>query len=200
MKIRTAHLKDVATLAEIHTEAFRDFFLTSLGTGFLKTYYKASLKSSESIAFVALDAEDNIIGFSSGCAKAAGFHKRLILSNMLSFILQGLLIFFGRPKAILRLLLNLDKNENTADDGNYTELLSIAVLPSHKGEGIGRALIQAFEQEAIKRGCKRIALTTDFTNNQDVILFYKNSGYEVFYDFTTYPDRKMYKFIKYLSK
>jgi len=189
----------VDKLTEIHTEAFKEFFLTSLGTGFLRTYYMASLKSRESIAFVAIDTEGRITGFSSGCAKAAGFHKRLILSNIIPFLLQGILITFTKPKSLLRLMRNLDKNNDTADDGNYAELLSIAVLPSCKGEGIGKEVIQAFEAEAKKRGCAKIALTTDLEGNQDVLSFYNKSGYKIFYEFITYPNRKMYKLIKQIS-
>jgi ribosomal protein S18 acetylase RimI-like enzyme len=199
MTIRPAEKSDYKVLADIHVKAFDDFFLTSLGVGFLRAYYKASLKSRESIAFCASDEEGNLLGFSSGCAQAAGFHKRLLFANFFAFLYQAVILLFTRPKAILRLARNLDKNENANDDGLYAELLSIAVLPSSKGLGVGKALIKAFEDEAHQRGCKKIALTTDYTGNEDVLSFYKNTGYEVFYQFTTYPARKMYKLIKDIS-
>jgi ribosomal protein S18 acetylase RimI-like enzyme len=199
MNIRAAHKSDFIDFAEIHVKAFGNFFLTSLGIGFLRTYYKASLKSRESIAFCATDQDGKIIGFSSGCTKAVGFHKRLLLVNFFPFLIQGISLVFTNPKAILRLVKNLEKNENAFDDGNYSELLSIAVLPSNKGFGIGKALIRAFEEEAHKRGCKKISLTTDYTENTDVLSFYQNSGYQIFYDFTSYPSRKMYRLIKELS-
>jgi len=196
MNIRAAVKSDYKTLADIHVKAFDEFFLTSLGVGFMRTYYKASLESKESIAFCAIDESGKIIGFSSGCSQAAGFHKRLLKSNFLLFLFQGITLTFTNPKAIIRLARNLDKNENPADDGKYAELLSIGVLPSSKGLGVGKALINAFEEDAKKRGCKKISLTTDYTGNQDVLSFYKKTGYEVFYEFTTYPNRKMFKLIK----
>jgi ribosomal protein S18 acetylase RimI-like enzyme len=199
MNIRAADKRDFKIHADIHVKAFDDFFLTSLGVGFLRTYYKASLRSNESIAFCATDQDENVIGFSSGCAQAAGFHKRLLFANFFLFLFQGIILLFTKPKAILRLARNLDKNENETDDGRYAELLSIGVLPSSKGLGVGKALIKAFEEEAQKRGCKKISLTTDYTGNQDVLSFYKNTGYKVFYEFTTYPHRKMYKLIKNIS-
>lgn len=199
MIIRVADKSDFKFLADIHIKAFDDFFLTSLGVNFLQAYYKASLKSKESIAFCATNQEGKIIGFSSGCTLAAGFHKRLVFANFFLFLFQGIILLFTKPKAILRLARNLDKNENETDDGKYAELLSIGVLPSSKGLGVGKALIKAFEEEAQKRGCKKISLTTDYTGNQDVLSFYKNTGYEVFYEFTTYPHRKMYKLIKNIS-
>lgn len=199
MNIRAADKSDFKILADIHVKAFDDFFLTSLGVGFMRAYYKASLQNRDSIAFCATDEDGEIIGFSSGCAQAAGFHKRLLTDNFFLFLNQAIILLFTRPKAIIHLARNLDKNGNPTDDGRYAELLSIAVLPESKGSGVGKALINAFEVEAQSRGCKKISLTTDYTGNQVVLSFYKNAGYEVFYEFTTYPHRKMYKLIKNIS-
>jgi ribosomal protein S18 acetylase RimI-like enzyme len=199
MNITATDKSDYKTLADIHVKAFENFFLTSLGVGFLRAYYKASLKSNETISFCAIDEEGKVIGFSSGCTQASGFHKRLLLANLISFLRQAIVLVFTKPKAILRLFRNLDKNENAFDDGNYAELLSIGVLPSSKGLGVGRALIKEFELEAQKRGCKKVSLTTDYTGNQNVLSFYNSTGYEVFYEFMTFPDRKMFKLIKTIN-
>jgi ribosomal protein S18 acetylase RimI-like enzyme len=117
----------------------------------------------------------------------------------LAFLFQGIVILFSKPRALWRLVKNMEKNKIRIDDGLYAELLSIAVSPNVKGLGIGKELISHFEAEAKVRGCKKIALTTDYYNNDDVVAFYKKSGYKVFYEFTTYPNRKMYKLIKKLD-
>ena len=200
MNCRVGEQKEFDSLAKLHMKAFDDFFLTSLGYGFLKTYYRASLKNKDSIAVCAVNDNDEIIGFSIGCLKSKGFHKKLILNNFFSFSLQAIKILITKPKAIIRLMNNLEKDSNQNDDGNYSELLSIAVSPECKGLGIGKELIKAFEAEAVLKGSKKIALTTDFNMNDDVIAFYRKTGYEVFYEFITYPTRKMYKLIKELNK
>ena len=64
-------------------------------------------------------------------------------------MIQGIIILFSNPKAIVRLLKNLGKNINTEDRGDYVELLSIVVLPGLNGLGIGKELIKNFEEEAI---------------------------------------------------
>ena len=199
MRIKPATLADYKIMANIHAMAFDDFFLSSLGIEFLRTIYKTSLKSSETVAFCAENEEQEIVGFIKGCTHSKGFHKRLFINNFFEFLYHGMILIFTKPKSILRLAKNLDKNKNALDDGNYAELLSIAVLPTNKGQGVGKALVKVFEEEIKKRGCKKISLTTDYTDNQDVLSFYKNTGYEVFYEFTTYPDRKMYKLIKNIS-
>lgn len=199
MKYRTVQKNEYESLAKLHSLAFNDFFLTTLGDGFLKTYYKAALKSKESIAVCAVDDDGSIVGFSTGCLKSKGFHKKLFITNFAQFSFQALHILFSNPKALLRLLNNMDKKANPNDDGNYSELLSIAVSPLHKGLGIGNKIIKTFEMEASNKGCNKIALTTDYTNNHQVLSFYKKSGYVVFYEFITYPNRRMYKYIKELT-
>ena len=199
MIYRTPKTSESAILTQIHLAAFKDFFLTTLGKKFLNTYYNACLKSAESISICAIDESNQIVGFSIGCIQAKGYHKRLIKQNLLQFLLQGIVILFSKPGALWRLAKNMEKNKITIDDGHYAELLSIAVSPKAKGFGIGKELIAQFELEAKVKGCLKVALTTDFYNNDDVIAFYKKSGYEVFYEFTTYPKRRMYKLIKNLA-
>lgn len=200
MNCRVIKQTEYDSLAKIHLLAFNDFFLTTLGYGFLKTYYQACLKNKESIAVCAANENGEIIGFGIGCFHSRGFHKRLLLANFTKFSIQALRILFTNPKAIFRLINNLDKNSNKKDDGNYTELLSIGVSSDYKNLGIGKELIKAFEQEAIKKGSRKIALTTDYLNNDQIISFYNKAGYIVFYEFITYPNRKMYKLIKELNK
>jgi GNAT superfamily N-acetyltransferase len=43
------------------------------------------------------------------------------------------------------------------------------VLPSYKGQGIGKELIKKFEEDAMNNGCIQIALTTDFEKNNKVL-------------------------------
>jgi len=198
MKFRPVENSEYKTLASLHSLAFDDFFLTSLGNKFLRTYYKSVLKSNESITSCAVNEEGKMTGFSIGCTHAKGFHKRLVIKFYILFIIQAFWIVFTRPRAIFRLIKNMDKKANDQDDGNYAELLSIAVDPEYKNMGIGKELIKVFEQEAFKKGCTRMALTTDYENNDKVISFYKKVGYDILSEFTTYPNRRMYKLIKTL--
>jgi len=184
-------------LTDIHLDAFHGFFLSSLGKRFLNAYYNAALNSNEMIAVCAIN-DEQIMGFATGCVRSKGFHKRLIYKNFITFLIQGLILIFTKPKAILRLIRNLDKISNENDDGEYAELISIGVSHAAKGMGVGKALIKTFEEEAIRKGCKKITLTTDYYNNKEVVTFYMRFGYQVFYEFMAYPKRKMYKFIKEL--
>ena len=197
---RTAVPSDYTYLAAIHVKAFEGFFLTTLGIKFLQTYYFSCLKHEKTIAICACDEHNEIIGFASGTIWSKGYNKSIVFSNILGFGMAFLRIMFTRPKAIIRLQNNMDKDSYKDDQGNYAELLSIAILPSYKGQGIGKKMLIAFEKAALARKGDKISLTTDYFNNHDVIEFYKKSGYEVFYDVITYPDRHMLKMLKNLNK
>ena len=55
MLIRKADMKDVESIVVIHCDAFKDFFLTSLGKDFLNFYYTNFIKSNETVSMVAED-------------------------------------------------------------------------------------------------------------------------------------------------
>nr|WP_280842170.1 ribosomal protein S18-alanine N-acetyltransferase [Pontixanthobacter sp. CEM42] len=56
------------------------------------------------------------------------------------------------------------------------ELLLIAVLPEHRGKGLGKALLQQFAQEARERGAEKIFLEMRANNPADVL--YRSMGFE----------------------
>ncbi len=198
MEVRKVKKEDIPAITSIHLDAFKGFFLTSLGESFLNRYYSFSLKTEESITFCAVDEKKNIIGFCFGTELSKGFHKRLVKNNFTSFLLIGLRVLFSRPNALFRLLFNMEKKASKNDTGDYTELLSIAVSKNASKMGIGKTLLKAFENEAKSRKCERIVLTTDLYENNSVIAFYQAMGYKELSVFTAFPNRKMLKLSKNL--
>jgi len=186
-------------IEKIHLNSFPQFFLTRLGYSFLKTYYRNCVKSKEDISICAINEEnEKLFGFAVGCFNSKDFNKRLIFSNLLEFSYQALVLLFTKPIALIRLFKNLSKNNNKDDKGNYAELLSIGVLPDKKGFDIGYNLLVKFENQVREKGIDTVTLTTDADSNDSVLRFYKKSGYTVYYDFETFPNRKMLKLIKEL--
>lgn len=198
MNIRKATLYDVNAIVEIHINAFKGFFLTSLGRDFLKFYYTCFVKNGETVTMV---AEENkiIYGFSAATTKCKGFNGRLIKDN---FFLFGLLTFkmlFRSPKSLLRLIRNLTKKgDGVIDKEDYAELYSIGVSRNTQGMGVGKKILIETEKNLKAMGVKRISLTTDYFNNEQAVGFYHSVGYKLLYEFVTYPNRKMYRLIKNL--
>lgn len=198
MVVRRIENEDIKEVVGIHESAFKNFFLTILGSKFLTTYYNSVNRAEDGVLIGCFD-DDKLVGFISGSLLCCGFNSRLIKNNLFSFCFVGISLFFSMPKALLRLKNNMrkeDANHEHEDNGNYVELSSIGVDPSCQGKGVGALLLMAFEDYCIKNNKKLITLTTDFYNNDNVVNFYKNNGYEVWYDFVSYPNRRMYKMRK----
>lgn len=198
MDIRKATTNDVDTIVEIHLDAFKGFFLTSLGSSFLKFYYTCFVKSNETVTMVA--EEDGVIyGFSASTKVCKGFNSRLIKRNLFAFGILSLKMLFTTPGSLLRLVKNLTKKgEGVEDNEDYAELYSIGVSKNAQGKGVGKKLLAASELEMKASGVKRVSLTTDYDNNDQAVGFYHSMGYETLYEFVTYPNRKMYRLIKTL--
>jgi ribosomal protein S18 acetylase RimI-like enzyme len=197
IKTRMIIEQDVDDIVDVHIEAFPGFFLTSLGKSFLRLYYESLLKHKEGVAICAVDELSGIVGFCVGTTSSVGFHKRLIINNLFQFGIRFLILLFTKPGSIARLFFNMEKQPVKQIDGIVAELLSIGVIKSVKGSGVGSVLVKRFEDELILRKSSVVTLTTDYNNNEDVIGFYRNKGYEIYCDFISYPNRKMYKMIKY---
>lgn len=195
---REAKLSDCDKIVEIHLSAFNNFFLTSLGGRFLKTFYRSCIKSDETVIIVCCDDNGNLAGFAMGSLKAAGFYKRLLFKNLLPFSLEAVKLIISKPKALVRLVNNLTKTDERSESHEFSELLSIASSPEFRGQGIGRKLLDSFEEKIREEGGRVVSLTTDYSDNRDVIEFYRKSGYKIENDFISYPDRRMYRMIKKL--
>ena len=194
--IRQAKLNDLDAIVKIHDGAFPDFFLTSLGDRFLKLYYKSVMNSPEGILLIC-QFDNDIIGFCAGTLLSSGFNARLIKKNLLSYIGQGIRLLFTRPIRIWHLYKNLSKeNPDVGDNGEYAELLSIGVDPNRQGGGVGKKMLIALEEEVKERGGCKLSLTTDYEYNEKAIGFYHSLGYNEWYDFVTFPNRRMYRMMK----
>lgn len=197
--IRQANLDDLDSIVRIHDGAFPGFFLTTLGDGFLKLYYKSVLNSPDGILFVG-NSDNEVVGFCAGTMLSASFNTRLIKSNLISYMWQGIKLLFTHPVRIWHLYKNLSKeNPDVGDKGEYAELLSIGVDPNKQGGGAGKKMLIALEEEVKQKGGAKLSLTTDYEDNDKTIGFYHSLGYNEWYDFVTFPNRRMYRMIKQLK-
>lgn len=197
VSIRNVRQKDVPAIVAIHQDAFKGFFLTSLGTNFLKTYYSCFINNDETVVLCA-EEDGVLLGFSAATTVSKGFNARLLMANVIKFMILAFKMTFTNPSSVVRLVKNFTKKSDEVDDeGDYAELFSIGVSSESQGKGVGKQLINATELELIKRGSvKQLSLTTDFYNNESTVRFYQSSGYKILYDFTAYPNRRMFRMIK----
>lgn len=196
--IRDAIESDVESIVSIHQDAFKGFFLTTLGTDFLKFYYSCFFTCAEAKILCALE-DGRVVGFAALAENCRGFNARLVKRNFFSFAILSIKMLFTSPKSLLRLVNNLTKKSREVDDAaDYAELFSIGVIGSDQGKGIGKLLLTSSEDYIRTKNIAKISLTTDYYNNDKTICFYEKMGYRCLYEFIAYPNRKMYRFIKEL--
>jgi glycosyltransferase involved in cell wall biosynthesis/ribosomal protein S18 acetylase RimI-like enzyme len=137
VRIRRARPADAAAIARIHGEALPDAFLPTLGHPFLRRLYVALADDPAATVLVAADGE-GIVGFAAGVSSVRGFYRRFLIRHGAAAAVAA------APRA-LRPEVWRRMRETAAYPGQsaslpQAELLSIAVEPSRRAEGIGREL------------------------------------------------------------
>jgi ribosomal protein S18 acetylase RimI-like enzyme len=187
-------LNHVKNVVDVHLQSFRGFFLTFLGPDFLSELYRGIVTDPSGIAFVAV-ADERVVGFVAGTDHPAGFYKRLLRKRWWRFGLASLPAVIKEPPLFYRLFRALSMPKQvTAENGRGT-LMSIAVLPGEQNRGVGRPLVKAFLEEAMKRGLRQVDLTTDKLNNDSVNAFYLRQGFSCSRCFVTPEGREMNEYI-----
>lgn len=186
--------EDVNLVVKLHLRAFPDFFLSFLGPRFLREFYLAFLMDPVGMAFVARNGQDGVVGAIVGPLDPRGFFGRLLRRRWWAFGLASVTALLQRPSSASRLARAL-VYRGEAPVGPVRALLSsIAVSPDAQGQGIGRALVQRWLDEARSRGARGCFLTTDAENNDLVNRFYLSQDWKLESAYTTPDGRKMNRY------
>ncbi|MBJ6801942.1 GNAT family N-acetyltransferase [Geomonas propionica] len=189
--VRVATKDDVKRMVAVHQESFPGFFLSALGAPFLSQYYRGILAAPEGIAYVYLNQAGEPAGFVAGTANPRGFYRRLLRRSWHKFALAALVPVLKRPRIAGRVARALVHPSGNPVGDHVAGLYSIGVLPELQGTGAGKKLVGAFLDEAARRGCRRVFLTTDRDGNDPVNAFYAGLGFQVERHFETPEGRRM---------
>ena len=189
--IRRMEGKHVSQVVEIHMKSFPGFFLTFLGPRFLSLYYSGVCSAPEGIAYVYLDVAGTPAGFVAGTSDPRGFYSKLLRKDWIRFSLASLGAIYRRPSIVSRIARAVRHPSENSAGKDVAGLYSIGVLPSLQGTGAGGKLVAAFLEEARRRGCTRVFLTTDRDGNVSVNAFYRKSGFRLEREYATAEGRRM---------
>ena len=197
MKIRRATLSDVQNVTKIHIAAFPGFFLTSLGKGFLRELYSGFLSLPSGIFLVA-ENQGQLIGFAAGTSDPESYFSELRKRRGVFFLLSAIPAVLRHPLLVMKKLYGalFYRGDEPADLKNAALLSSIGVLPEAFGAGVGRELLEKFEEIAFSHGAQFVYLTTDETGNDRVNAFYRKCGYREESRFLQQANRPMLRYVK----
>jgi ribosomal protein S18 acetylase RimI-like enzyme len=202
--LRAACCDDVDTIAGVHLSAFPGFFLSRLGSQFVRQLYRAFVTDRDGICLVAECAapadRGRIVGFVAGSSAPASFFRRALLGRGLLFFWYASGALLRDPIVVARRLFAAIwyRGEQPAVMPSATLLSSLAVAPDFRLGGVGRTLVDGFCSAARSRHSRCVYLTTDRNDNDAANGFYTSLDFTVLAT-TTRPDgRAMITYVKAL--
>ena len=176
--VRQATTDDLPGIITVHQKAFSNFFLTRLGNEFLRRYYALVLDYHAGIVLVS-ERCGILEGFVCGFVEPPEFY-RLMWCNKRTFALPALSAFVRHPSLATGMLHGVQRVQSSASKGpaRSCELSSIAVAPEAGGNGLGRALVQAFVAWASSMDAQCVYLTTDADGNEQANALYRQVGFQ----------------------
>lgn len=192
-KIIGSSKEKVNDVVDIHLAAFKGFFLTFMGKGFLKQMYKSYVEHDESGIYVASE-EGRVVGFLTYSENMSGLYKYMIKHRLIQLAWYSVGAFFRKPKVFMRLVRAFLKPKESERNEKYVELASIGVCPDVKSNGIGSKLIDILKKDTDFKKNKYITLETDVFDNEIANRFYKKNGFYIVREFITHEGRHMYEY------
>jgi glycosyltransferase involved in cell wall biosynthesis/ribosomal protein S18 acetylase RimI-like enzyme len=175
--VRPATPADAAAMARLHADGMPDAFLPTLGTRFLARLYRAIATDPEAVALVA-EGLDGVVGFAAGVASVGGFYRRFARGHGPAAALAAAPRLV-RPTVARRLLETVRYPAQEANGNGRlpdAELLSIAVAPTHRAGGTGRALADGVLAGLAGRGVDDVKVVVGAAN-QGANRFYAKVGF-----------------------
>jgi len=163
------HARDVAGL---HAATLGGL-LSRLGRSALDPYYDACAHSPLSTAFVAVE-DSRVIGFVAGAESPRGLRRDVLRRNPLQFGLGALVAGLRNPSALIDLARGTLAQPSY--DSGAPELIYLAVDPSKRGQGTGKALVGRFSEAMRTTGALRYELSVE-ARNADAQRFYERLGF-----------------------
>lgn len=188
--------RHVPAVADLHAAAFPDFFLTSLGTRFLRCLYGTLVERDDGIGFVVRDPVTGLVaGLVAGTAGSERSYSGMFRARAWSFGWSAIPALMRRPRLLPMLVRRLRSAGHPPPEGELAYLASIAVRPEAREYGLGRMLMEEWAAEARRRGAAGYYLTTDADANDAVLAFYERCGMRRESTFKSFEGRPMHRYV-----
>jgi ribosomal protein S18 acetylase RimI-like enzyme len=191
MSVRRMRRDDLDAVVAIHLAAFPNFFLTFLGSRFLRVFYGAVMR--DGIALVAT-VNDRVAGFVVGMLDSKSFYRRLLWRRFVPVAIAIAPVLLRHPSVFSRVMRRA--RQRTSEDASGAELMSLAVHPREQRTGLGRALVEAFIASVRQSGTESLWLITDAAQNDAVKRFYETLGFEMRREFTNTEGRELVEYAR----
>ena len=172
---RTGRPDDAVVAARLHAAEVSDGFLSSLGPGFLTVLYRRVPRSPGCWLLLA-ELEGRPIGFLAGTVDTSALYRRVLAHDGPAALrAAGLGLLRRLPRAV-ETLRYPQRTAAGAAPLPAAELLAMAVDPAARGQGAGRALVEAF-QIRLTTSQTDAARVTVGSGNAAALALYRSCGF-----------------------
>jgi ribosomal protein S18 acetylase RimI-like enzyme len=170
--IRAGTLNDTRRAAQLHASSITEGFLPRLGPRFLERLYRCVVKDNHSFLLVSEDG-GRVVAMIAGTEDVHALYKRFLRRD-------GVLAAVVAAPRVLRharsVYETLRYGGSSTDELPPAELLAIAVEDAARGNGLGRALVDALNAEFARRGTPSSKVVVG-AGNDAALRLYRASGY-----------------------
>ncbi len=166
-----------ARLASLHSLVMHTL-LSDLGTPIILHYYETVQTDPLALGFCAISPTGELIGWAIGSQDPARLNTRL-RQPFTWFAVQMIRLLFTRPLVFLELARSVfSANQANKLKNGQIELTYIGISHAVQRQGLGKALLAAFIEQAAKSGYTSIVLSVE-TDNASAVSLYTKSGFQI---------------------
>ena len=115
--------KAIEEVVNIHIRAFKDFFLSTMSSSFIRKMYHSYCVHEGSELMVTYE-EDKAVGFLAYSTDMSGLYKYMLTRHFFFFAWYAFRAFIKRPSSFLKLFSALRKPSEAKRAHNYVKLSS----------------------------------------------------------------------------
>ena len=182
--ISKASYADLSQIVDVHICCFPNSFSTAMKKNLLFDFYQLYFKKNQELFFVAKENEKTV-GFVMGYfGSQQNLTKLFIRKHFVRFFLRCLVQLLKFDKRAWKKIFHkkqkityINEKYLEVDNNKRGNILSIAVLPDFRKNGLGKSLMLSFEKELTKLGFLYCTLCTGINNSARIL--YEKSGYVI---------------------
>jgi len=167
---------DIQVLAQLHAACLADSFVTALGDGYVRSFYRYVTRSGKEITLVERNTSGRIVAATVVSLEPASFNGRLLRHTSL------LLHFVRRAPRVLGLLWPRGSaasggSTDTHAPHGVPEMLLLFTAESERGHGTGSTLLRRVEDRLRELHVRAYRVRTVMDPANRALAFYRDRGF-----------------------
>ncbi len=176
--VRVGTARDAAAAARLHATTITEGFLPKLGVAFLTRLYARIVRDPRSFLLV-VDGADGLAGMIAGTEDVGALYRAFARRDgWRAAIVAAPRLVRHAPSVVETWRYGGGGHGGSRDEADLppAELVAVSVAPRARGQGVGRALVRALDDEFDQRGVGAVKVTVG-ADNEEATRLYRNAGY-----------------------